>query len=220
MKRRAQASCRRHSRDRLAGPAIAQTGTPVRWRLATSWPKSLDTLHGTVEAMSQRVGELTDKKFDIQVFAGGEIVPPLQVWDATQTGTVECGHTLTAFYIGKTRHLHSIPAWRRAQHPPAAGLDVFAAGFRAQHAKKDGILAHPLRQCGRADGRLLPQGDQLGRRPQGLKFRIGGLGGMILSKLGVVPQQIPTADIYLSLERGTIDAAEWIGPMTMRSSGL
>ena len=65
----------------LAGPAIAQTGAPVRWRLATSWPKSLDTVYGTVEAMSQRVGQLTDRKFDIQVFAGGEIV------QAAGTGT-------------------------------------------------------------------------------------------------------------------------------------
>jgi Bacterial extracellular solute-binding protein, family 7 len=85
----------------LASPALAQTGAPVRWRLATSWPKSLDTVHGTIEAMSQRVAQLTDRKFEIQVFASGEIVPPLQVWDATQSGTIECGHTLTAFYIGK-----------------------------------------------------------------------------------------------------------------------
>ena len=83
----------------VARPAIAQTGAPVRWRLATSWPKSLDTLYGSVEAMCQRVGQLTERKFQIQAFAGGEIVPPLQVWDATQNGTVECGHTLTSFNI-------------------------------------------------------------------------------------------------------------------------
>ena len=85
----------------IASPAIAQTGAPMRWRLATSWPKSLDALYGSVEAMCQRVGQLTEGKFQIQPFAGGEIVPPLQVWDATQSGTVECGHTLTSFYIGK-----------------------------------------------------------------------------------------------------------------------
>jgi TRAP-type mannitol/chloroaromatic compound transport system substrate-binding protein len=85
----------------IASPAIAQTAAPVRWRLATSWPKSLDTLYGGVDAMCQRVGQITDKKFQIQCFAGGEIVPPLQVWDATQNGTVECGHTLTSFNIGK-----------------------------------------------------------------------------------------------------------------------
>src|SRR5262249_59214829 len=85
----------------LARPAIAQSGAWGRGRLATSWQKSLDTLYGSVEAMCQRVGQMTDRKFKIQCFAGGEIVPPLQVWDATQNGTVECGHTLTSFNIGK-----------------------------------------------------------------------------------------------------------------------
>jgi TRAP-type mannitol/chloroaromatic compound transport system substrate-binding protein len=84
----------------IATPAVAQTAAPVRWRLAASWPKSLDTIYGAVDAMCQRVGQLTDKKFVIQPFAGGEIVPPLQVWDATQNGTIECGHTLTSFSIG------------------------------------------------------------------------------------------------------------------------
>ena len=85
----------------LAAPAIAQGGAPVRWRLAASWPKSLDAMFGAVDAMCQRVAQLTDKKFEIQAFAGGEIVPPLQVLDATQNGTIDCCHTLTAFYVGK-----------------------------------------------------------------------------------------------------------------------
>src|SRR5262245_65874543 len=86
----------------VARPAIAQTGAPVRWRLATSWPKSLDTLYGSVDAMCQRVGQLTERKFQIQAFAGGDIVPPLQVWDATQNGNVEGGHPRTSFNIGKS----------------------------------------------------------------------------------------------------------------------
>jgi TRAP-type mannitol/chloroaromatic compound transport system substrate-binding protein len=85
----------------VARPALAQSEPNIRWRLAASWPKSLDTIFGSVEDLCKRVGQLTEKKFEIQPFAGGEIVPPLQVMDATQTGTVDCGHTLTAFYIGK-----------------------------------------------------------------------------------------------------------------------
>jgi TRAP-type mannitol/chloroaromatic compound transport system substrate-binding protein len=135
----------------IASSATAQTGAPVRWRLATSWPKSLDTLYGSVEAMCQRVGQLTDRKFQIQPFAGGEIVPPLQVWDATQSGTVECGHTLTSFYIGKN---------------PAVAFDsglAFGLNTRQQQAwmnyggglelirallKKDGILPIPCGNVG------------------------------------------------------------------------
>ena len=85
----------------VAAPALAQTGSPVRWRLATSWPKSLDAMHGAADEMGRRVTQLSEKKFEIQSFAGGEIVPPLQVLDAVQNGTIECGHTLTSFYIGK-----------------------------------------------------------------------------------------------------------------------
>ena len=85
----------------VASPALAQGAPHIRWRLATSWPKSLDTIFGSVEDLCRRVAQLTEKKFEIQPFAGGELIPALQVLDATQSGTVDCGHTLTAFYIGK-----------------------------------------------------------------------------------------------------------------------
>src|SRR4051812_24842095 len=85
----------------VASPARAQGEPTVRWRMATSWPKSLDTIFGSVEDLCRRVAQLTQKRFEIQPSAGGELVPALQVMDATQSGTVECGHTLTAFYIGK-----------------------------------------------------------------------------------------------------------------------
>src|SRR2546423_8838643 len=85
----------------VASPAFAQGDPHIRWRLATSWPKSLDTVFGSVDDLCRRVGQLTEKKFEIQPFAGGELVPALQGMDATQSGTGDCGHTLTAFYIGK-----------------------------------------------------------------------------------------------------------------------
>jgi TRAP-type mannitol/chloroaromatic compound transport system substrate-binding protein len=77
----------------VAAPAIAQSMPEIKWRQATSWPKSLDTLYGGAENIAARVAALTDGKFQIQSFAGGEIVPGLQVLDAVQSGTVECGHT-------------------------------------------------------------------------------------------------------------------------------
>src|SRR5580693_10678450 len=73
----------------------------IKWRLTASWPKSLDTLYGTVEHISKRVAEITDNKFQIQGFAAGEIVPGLQVLDAVQNGTVEMGHTAAYYYVGK-----------------------------------------------------------------------------------------------------------------------
>jgi len=207
----------------VARPALAQGNPSVRWRLAASWPKSLDTIYGSVEDLCKRVAQLTDKKFEIQPFAGGEIVPALQVLDAVQNSTVECGHTLTAFYIGKN------PAYafdsgvafglnNRQQNAwlyYGGGLELLRELFR-----KNGMVQLP---CGNVGVQMagfyrkeINSTDDL----KGLKFRIGGLGGTILAKLGVVPQQIAPGDIYSALERGTIDAAEWIGPYDDEKLGL
>src|SRR6187397_3628536 len=85
----------------VAAPAIAQSMPEVKWRMPTSWPKSLDTLYGGCEYFAKRVAEITDNKFQIQVFAAGEIVPGLQVLDAVQNGTVEMGNTASYYYFGK-----------------------------------------------------------------------------------------------------------------------
>src|ERR1700761_3691242 len=85
----------------VAAPAIAQSSPEVRWRLAASWPKALDTLYGGCEYFSKRVAEITDNKFQIQSFAAGELVPGLQVLDAVSNGTVEMGNTALYYYWGK-----------------------------------------------------------------------------------------------------------------------
>lgn len=207
----------------VASPAIAQTLPTLRWRLQTSWPKSLDTIYGSADALCQRVGELTEGKFTIRCFAGGEVVPALQVMDAVQAGTVECGHTLTSFFIGKN---------------PAYSFDAgiaFGLNTRQQNAwmyygggkeliqdlfKKDNIMPLVCGNVGVQMGGWYRKEINTVEDLNGLKFRIGGLGGMILSKLGVVPQQIAAGDIYPSLERGVIDAAEWIGPYDDEKLGL
>src|SRR5260370_21439757 len=85
----------------IAAPAVGQSMPEIKWRMRTSWPKSLDTLYGGAEIMAKVVGEATDGKFQIQTFAGGEIVPGLQVLDAVQNGTCEIGHTASYYYFGK-----------------------------------------------------------------------------------------------------------------------
>src|SRR5260370_31831428 len=85
----------------LAAPAIAQASPELKWRLASSFPKSLDTIFGASEIFAQYVADATDNKFQIRLFAAGEIVPGLQVADAVQNGTVEMGHTASYYYVGK-----------------------------------------------------------------------------------------------------------------------
>ncbi|MDP1898398.1 MAG: twin-arginine translocation signal domain-containing protein, partial [Sulfurimicrobium sp.] len=87
----------------LAAPAKADSMPAIRWRMASSFPKSLDTVYGGAEMLAERVKQLTDGKFNIRVFAGGEIVPGLQVLDAVQQGTVECGHSASYYYVGKNK---------------------------------------------------------------------------------------------------------------------
>ncbi len=151
----------------IAAPAIAQSMPEIKWRMTTSWPKSLDTLHGGAEMMAKVVGEATDNKFQIQTFAAGEIVPGLQVLDAVQNGTVEMGHTASYYYFGKdpTFTFGSCGAVR-TQHAPQPGL--VHAGRRQGAAQRilQELQRHlaARRQHRLPDGRLVPQGDQYRRR--------------------------------------------------------
>lgn len=206
-----------------SAPAAAQAQPVVKWRLASSYPKTLDTLIGACDLMSRRVAELTGNKFQIQVFGPGEIVPALQVFDAVQNGTVECGQTASYFYIGKN---------------PAFGFGTampFGLNTRQQNAwlylgggnelmnefyKSYGVLGIPIGNTGAQMGGWYRKEIKTVADLKGLKMRIGGLGGMVLSKLGVVPQQIGGGDLYAALEKGVIDAAEWVAPYDDERLGL
>jgi TRAP-type mannitol/chloroaromatic compound transport system substrate-binding protein len=199
----------------VAAPAIAQSQPAIQWRLAASWPKSLDTLYGGPDLMARRVAEITDNKFQIRVFAAGEIVPALQVLDAVGAGTVELGHTAPYYYFGKD------PAF-------AFGTAVcFGMNTRQQTAwwhfgggseamaplwKEYGCVALLAGNTGCQMGGWWRKEIKSVADLQGVKMRIGGMAGLIMAKLGVVPQQLGAPDIYPALEKGTIDAAEWVGP--------
>jgi TRAP-type mannitol/chloroaromatic compound transport system substrate-binding protein len=199
----------------VAAPAIAQSQPKIQWRLAASWPKSLDTLYGGAELVCHRVAEITDGKFQIRPFAAGEIVPALQVLDAVQAGTVECGHTATYYYFGKD------PAF-------ALGTSIGFGGNTRQNMawwnfgggreamaplfKEYGCAAIPAGSTGCQMGGWFRKEVKTVADLDGLKFRVGGMAGLIMAKLGVVPQMIGGPDIYPALEKGTIDAAEWVGP--------
>jgi TRAP-type mannitol/chloroaromatic compound transport system substrate-binding protein len=199
----------------VAAPAIAQSQPAIQWRMASSFPKSLDTLFGAAEIISRRVAEATDGRFQIRVFAGGEIVPGLQVLDAVQNGTVECGHTAPYYYVGKD------PAFAFATCLPF-GLNARQQNAWMYYGGGLKALEGLFREYGCVQFVAGNTGVQMGgwfRREiksvadlKGLKFRIGGLAGQVLAKLGVVAQQIAGGEIYQALERGTIDAAEWVGP--------
>jgi TRAP-type mannitol/chloroaromatic compound transport system substrate-binding protein len=199
----------------IAAPAIAQSSPTLKWRLTASWPKSLDTLYGTCDLFAKYVSEATDGKFRIQIFAAGEIVPGLQVLDAVQNGTVEAGHTAMYYFIGKD------PTWALFCATPF-GLNSrqqnawFYHGdgqklideFGAKFNTKCLLSGNTGAQMGGWFNKEIKEPSDF----KGLKMRIGGWAGKTLGKLGLVAQQIAGGDIYPALEKGTIDAAEWVGP--------
>jgi TRAP-type mannitol/chloroaromatic compound transport system substrate-binding protein len=199
----------------IAAPAIAQSNPTINWRLASSFPKSLDTIYGAAEILSKRVAQLTDGKFNIRTFPAGEIVPALQVMDAVQAGTVEIGHSASYYYFGKDATFAfdtSIPFGLTARQQSAwmdqgGGKQLLREFFRDY-----GIMNFAGGNTGCQMGGWFRKEVNTPEDLSGLKMRVGGFGGRVLQRLGVVPQQIAGGDIYPALEKGTIDAAEWIGP--------
>jgi TRAP-type mannitol/chloroaromatic compound transport system substrate-binding protein len=207
----------------VAAPAVAQSMPEIKWRMTTSWPKSLDTLHGAAEVMAKVVGEATDNKFQIQTFAAGEIVPGLQVLDAVQSATVEMGHTASYYYFGKDPAFtfgSSIPFGPNARLNQAwymlgGGKELLNAFYKNYNITS--LLAgNTTCQMGGWFRKEINTVEDL----NGLKFRIGGFAGRVMQKLGCVPQQLAGGDIYPALEKGTIDAAEWVGPYDDEKLGL
>ncbi|HEX7465961.1 MAG TPA: TRAP transporter substrate-binding protein [Usitatibacter sp.] len=195
-------------------PAFAQ-GAEIKWRLASSFPKSLDTIYGAAEVMSKRVAACTGGKFQIQVFSAGEIVPAFGVVDAVQNGTVQAAHTAPYYFWGKDPAFAldtAIPFSLNARQTNAwqifgGGLELFRDFYKAYN-----IYNVPCGNTGAQMGGWFRKEIKTPADWKGLKFRIGGFAGKVIEKMGGVPQLIPGGDIYPALEKGTIDAAEWVGP--------
>src|SRR6267154_2324874 len=207
----------------FAAPSIAQTMPELKWRLASSFPKSLDTLYGAGEMLVKYVAEMTDNKFQIRIFAAGEIVPGLQVLDAVQNGTVEMGHSAGTYYVGKDptfaidtalpfgTNARQQEAWIRWGGGRELLLDLY---------KDYNIYNLPCGNTGAQMGGWFRKEIKGVEDLKGLKFRIAGIAGQVCNKLGAVAQQIAGGDIYPALEKGTIDAAEWVGPYDDQKLGF
>ncbi len=187
----------------------------VRWRMATSWPISLDTIYGGAETISARVNALSGGNFQIKPYAAGEIVPGLEVLDAVQAGSVECGHTASYYYKGKNPSFAfgtSVPFGLTAQQQNSWLYE--AEGIKAMNAVFNdfGVIGFPAGNTGAQMGGWFKQKLESLQSLQGLKMRIPGLGGEVMAQLGVNVQVLPGGEVYLALDRGAIDAAEWTGP--------
>ena len=199
----------------VAAPAIADATPEIKWRLTSSFPKSLDTLYGGAELFCKVIAEMSGNKFEIRSFASGEIVPGLQVADAVQNGTVEAGQTAAYYYFGKhpafvfeTGLPFSVNQRQQYAWLYQGGGSQLINEFYKDYNFRSLVFGGTGCQMGGWFRKEIKSMDDM----KGLKFRVGGFAGLILQRLGVVPQQIAGGDIYPALEKGTIDACEWVGP--------
>jgi TRAP-type mannitol/chloroaromatic compound transport system substrate-binding protein len=197
------------------GAPAVQTGQRVNWRLASSFPRSLDTIYGGAEVFAEEVERLTDGRFRIRVYPQGELVPGLQVLDAVQQGTVQVGHTAGYYYTGKNPALAFDTAlpFGLDSRQQTAWLTEAGGGELIDELLSDfGMLALPAGNTGAQMGGWFRREVRSVSDLRGLKMRIPGLGAQVLSELGVTVQTLAGGEIYPALERGAIDATEWVGP--------
>ncbi len=199
----------------LATPALAQSKTKVRWRMPTSFPTGLATLYGGATFLAERVAALTDGAFEITPYAGGELVPPLGVLEATQNGTVEAGFKAGFYYLGKSPALMfdtgvpfgMSPRQHNAWMNEGGGLEL----MRDLYAEFN-TINFPAGNSGAQMGGWYRKPIDTLDDIKGLRIRAAGLTGSVFAELGAVPQSIPGSDLYPAMERGALDAVEFVGP--------
>jgi TRAP-type mannitol/chloroaromatic compound transport system substrate-binding protein len=195
----------------------------VRWRLASSFPKSLDTIFGAADVFAKKVSEMTGGKFQVSVHAGGELVPALQVVDAVQAGTVEIAHTAPYYFFGKDETFAlgcAIPFGLNSRQMTAWMVEGNGLKLMREFYRNYNIISFPGGNTGAQMGGWYRKEIKSIADMKGLKIRIGGFAGRVVERMGAVPQQIAGGEIYSALEKGTIDAAEWVGPYDDQKLGF
>ena len=187
----------------------------IRWRLSSSFPKALDTIYGAAEVFAKKVSDMSGGKFVISTHAGGEITPPFGVVDAVQQGSVEMAHTAPYYFFGKDETFAlgcAIPFGLNSRQMTAWVYEGNGMKLMREFYAKYNIVHFAGGNTGAQMGGWYRKEIKSLADIKGLKMRIGGFGGKVLERIGGVPQNIPGGDIYPALEKGTIDAAEWVGP--------
>lgn len=210
----AVAACGPVARDASGDEGIF-AGPEVTWRLASSFPRSLDIIFGSAEHFAARVGQLTGGRFTIRAYPAGELVPGLQVMDAVQQGTVHAGHTASYYYLGKNPALAfdtGVPFGLTARQQNAWLTEGGGVAALREVYADFGIIQFPCGNTGTQFGGWFRRPIRSAADLRGLRMRIPGLGGEVMARLGVSVQVLAGGEIYPALERGAIDATEWVGP--------
>jgi TRAP-type mannitol/chloroaromatic compound transport system substrate-binding protein len=204
-------------------PAIVQAQANIRWRLTSGFPKALDTIYGAAETFAKAVGDMTGGRFQITVAAPGELVPVLGIVDAIQNGTVEMAHTAPYYYVGKNEAFAfgtAIPFGLNARQINGWVVEGNGEKLLREFYREFNIINFMGGNTGAQMGGFWRREIKSLTDLRGQKMRVGGFGGRVMERIGVVPQMIPGPEIYQALERGVVDAAEWVGPYDDEKLGL
>ncbi|WP_269632865.1 TRAP transporter substrate-binding protein [Pelomonas sp. BJYL3] len=206
-----------------SAPAIVHAQANIRWRLASSFPKSLDTIFGAADVFAKKVSEMTGGKFQVSVHAGGELMPPFGVVDGVQNGTVEMAHTAPYYFFGKDETFAlgcAIPFGLNSRQMSAWMVEGNGLKLMREFYRNYNIINFLGGNTGAQMGGWYRKEIKSVADIKGMKMRIGGFAGRVLERMGGVPQNIPGGEIYSALEKGTIDAAEWVGPYDDQKLGF
>ncbi|MCQ9615420.1 TRAP transporter substrate-binding protein [Paenalcaligenes niemegkensis] len=207
----------------FAAPAIAESNPKINWKMTSTYGPSLPALFGTAQLFVKMVEEATGGNFSIRLYPAGEIVPGFEVMDAVGNGTVEAGQTASYYFYGKDPSFSfdtAVPFGLNARQLDAwmfegDGLTLMRELFATRN-----IVNFPFGNTGTQMGGWYRKEINSIEDLKGLKMRTAGFAGEVLARLGVVPQQVPPGDIYPSLEKGTLDAVEFVGPVDDEKLGF
>lgn len=198
-----------------AAPAIVHAQANLRWRLTSSFPKALDTLFGVNDVFAGKVREMSGGKFEISTHAAGELMPAFGTIDGVKDGTVEMANTAAYYYFGKDEAFAigcAIPFGMNARQMTAWMYHGNGLKLTRDFYRNYNIVNFPMGNTGAQMGGWFRKEIKSLADFKGTKFRVGGFAGKVIERIGGVPQNIPGGEIYQALEKGTIDAAEWVGP--------
>ncbi|MBN2233185.1 MAG: TRAP transporter substrate-binding protein [Deltaproteobacteria bacterium] len=196
-------------------PRRARAAKTYNWKMVTTWPPHFPVLGESADLIAEWVEEMSDGRIKITVYGGGELVPPLGVFDAVSSGTVEMGHGAAYYWAGKhaaTQFFAAVPFGFNAQSQNAwiycgGGQELWDEVY-AKFNLKGFLAGNTGVQMGGWFNKEINTIEDL----KGLKMRIPGLGGKVLAKAGGNAILVAGGEIYTNLDRGVIDATEWVGP--------
>ena len=201
----------------------AETKQNYQWKMVTTWPPGFPVLQKGAERFADNIRVMSNGRLNIKVYAGGELIPPLQTFDAVSQGSVEMGHGSAYYWAGKVpeaQFFSTVPFGMTARGMNAwlydgGGLELWREIYKPFH-----VIPFPLGNTGVQMGGWFNKKINSLEDIKGLKMRIPGLGGKVLAKAGGNPILLAGSEVYTALERNTIDATEWIGPYHDQRLGL